>query len=143
MSRIFRFDEGELSIPEEWVDQSINVLSSGATDGSAFTFSMSRDQMPWGMSYDQYVDREVGKLKKTLKDFEPLREITHALANTKCRVIEYKWAAPQAEIHQIMTMVLIKQKILVITATMPGGMSKEQENGLKTILESLTLNETS
>lgn len=136
---MYRLNEGSIDLPDDWKDQSINIISS--TGGGAFglSFTISRDDIPWGMKFEEYVKGEIGKAKETLTNFEILSQKELEVSNAPAVEIECTWQAKQGPMHQIITTVYHESKALVLTASMPGSMSDTQRSDVRGIVLSLRL----
>ena len=71
---MYRINEGTLDIPPDWQDRSINVIGSNSL-GSGVTMTITRDDIPWGMAFIEYVDDQIRQAAEALKNFEKSAEL--------------------------------------------------------------------
>lgn len=137
---MYRINEGTIDLPESWQDRSINVISS-SLNGPSVTLTITRDDVPWGMGFGEYVEDQRKQAAQALKDFETLgtQELTineHAAIEMECR-----WVAAQGKVHQLITTVQDGQKVLVLTASVGGVMSDGQKTEMRRMAASLRLDQ--
>lgn len=137
---MYRINEGTIDLPAEWQDRTINVISSamGALPGLSLT--ITRDDIPWGMGFDEYVEGQLEQAGQALKSFQPGERRAVNLGGTPAVEVECHWTAKQGPIHQIITTVQNgPQKALVLTASMGGRMSEGQKAEMRRIVSTLKL----
>lgn len=137
---MYRINEGSIDLPNDWQDRSINVIGSNIS-GPGITMTITRDDIPWGMAFIEYVDDQARQAAQALKDFKVVerRELTvngHDAIEVECR-----WVAKQGPIHQIITTVQNGQRALVLTASVGGKMSESQMAEMRRITSTLTLDQ--
>lgn len=137
---MYRINEGSIDLPNDWQDRSINVIGSNIS-GPGITMTITRDDIPWGMAFIEYVDDQARQAAQALKDFKVVerRELTvngHDAVEVECR-----WVAKQGPIHQIITTVQNGQRALVLTASVGGKMSESQMAEMRRITSTLTLDQ--
>ena len=58
---MYLFNEGKLNVDmEQWQDKSIMLLANN----SGQSISISRDFIPWGMSFKEFSEREISSIGK-------------------------------------------------------------------------------
>lgn len=135
--KAYHIDEGEIEIPEDWTDQSINILSSPGSAGTGFTITVARDNIPWGMDFTAYARRELDKLSENFNGFSENKSGTVTIDGKEAVLVDYTWTSPQGELHQLMAILpQSESRSLIITATMPGGFTESQISNARGILES-------
>ncbi|MBC9246832.1 DUF1795 domain-containing protein [Paracoccus sp. 11-3] len=137
---MYRINEGSIDLPNDWQDRSINVIGSNIS-GPGITMTITRDDIPWGMAFAEYVDDQARQAAQALKDFKVVerRELTvngHEAVEVECR-----WVAKQGPIHQIITTVQSGQRALVLTASVGGKMSNSQMAEMRRITSTLKLDQ--
>lgn len=137
---MYQINEGVIDLPADWKDQSINILSASHLGEPGLSLTVTRDDIPWGMSFQEYVADQMEQAGASLQDFTVAeqRDITlhdHAAIQMECR-----WVAKQGPMHQIITTVQAGGRALVLTASMPGEMSATQRAEVQRIIGSLRLN---
>ena len=69
---MYTINEGHLDLPDNWKDESINVLSSGVENG--ISFAITRDKLPWGMKFSEYADKELSSISKSLNEYKEINQ---------------------------------------------------------------------
>ncbi len=101
----YRMQEGELAIPAEWLDKSMNVFVSAATGTEGVSFVISREPLPWGMKFEEYAANEISKLARTVPDYNSIETTPASVSDRPAQTHEFKWTNNGAPIHQQLTMV--------------------------------------
>jgi hypothetical protein len=126
MLRTFVIDEGQLSVPSNWHDQSLNVLVDKTT-GPGFSLTISRDRIPWGMSFDGYVEQEFSKIARSLNEFSEKERAQVNVSGVDARAMAYQWKANIGVVDQILVIVPNGEKALIFTGSNPTEMNSEQK----------------
>lgn len=138
---LFQFNEGAIELPTAWKDLSVLVLSAADGDQSGVSFTISRDVIPWGMSFSQFAEREIASLSKQLKDYVQINQDNGELNAHDTVSSEFSWSSPQGPIHQLMMLLDLNPKVLVFTATVPGNMTDEQRQQIQALMGTFQLRE--
>lgn len=136
---MYRINEGSIDLPSGWKDQSINIVSSsGSGSIPGLTFTITREEVPWGMQFAEYVAGEIDKAKEALTEFKVLTRSDLAISGRAAVEIECTWKAKQSPMHQVITTVDAPAHAMVLTASMPGRMSDTQKAEVRRIVATLT-----
>ncbi len=138
---MYVFNEGQIDFPSTWTDQTVNIISSTTTSEPGLSFSITRDDVPWGMEFSEYVTGEIEKASDALTDFTVHAQSALSVSGRDAVEMECTWTAKQGPMHQIITTVQGPSHALVFTASMPGKMSDNQKAEVRRILQSLQLSE--
>lgn len=138
---LFQFNEGAIELPTAWKDLSVIVLSAADNDQSGISFTISRDFIPWGMSFSQFAEREISSLSKQLKNYLQIHQESGVLNSHDTATSEFRWSSPQGVIHQLMMLLDLNPKVLVFTATVPENMTDEQRLQIKALMGTIQLRE--
>jgi hypothetical protein len=136
---MYQLNEGSIELPAEWKDQSINIISSAGGAAPGLSFTVTRDDIPWGMQFSEYVADEIAKAKEALNDFTILSQDEIRVSDAPAVQIECTWNAKQGQMHQIITTVHAAPRAMVLTASMPGKMSASQKETVRKIVSTLSL----
>jgi len=139
---MYRFNEGTMDIPLEWQDQTTHVFSTSSGGRPGLSLTISRDEPPWGMSFDSYVTREFDAISSAMKDYTEIERSTVTLGDFEGVLSEYTWAAKTGPLHQLMALVPTGKKVVVFTFTMPQSMSPDQKAQMLAVLHTVTLDGT-
>lgn len=132
---MFVINEGALQIPESWKDESINVLTTVQGNGTGLSFTISRDALPWGMSFDSFANKEIGAIASNLKDYQQIALEPLQVDGRNGMLSEFRWISAQGPIHQCMVLTSEKQRALIFTASMPGLISEEQKQQILALID--------
>ena len=135
---MYTINEGVIDLPDEWKDQTINIVSSTGTSAPGLTFSITRDDVPWGMGFAEYVTGEIEKAKEALTEFTVAEQHRIQISGREAVEVECTWTAKQGPMHQIITTVHGPKHAMVLTASMPGKMSDGQKGQIRRIIGSLS-----
>ncbi|AUH33706.1 DcrB-related protein [Paracoccus tegillarcae] len=133
---MYHIQEGSLELPVEWKDQSINILSASRSGEPGLSLTVTRDDIPWGMSFDEYVADQMKQVEGTLKDFKIEAQHKIDVGGFPAHQVECRWVAKQGPMHQIITTLLPGKRALVITATMPKEFSAQQRDQVQQVIAS-------
>lgn len=135
---MYLINEGSIDLPAGWKDQSINIVaSSGSSAIPGLTFTITRDEVPWGMKFSEYVASEIDKAKGALTEFKVLTQTDTTISGRAAVEIECTWKAKQSAMHQVITTVDAPKHAMVLTASMPGRMSDSQKAEVRRIVATL------
>lgn len=137
---MYRINEGSIDLPNDWQDRSINVIGSNIS-GPGITMTITRDDIPWGMAFIEYVDDQARQAAQALKDFKVVERRKLTVNGHDAVEVECRWVAKQGPIHQIITTVQNGQRALVLTASVGGKMSESQMAEMRRITSTLTLDQ--
>ncbi len=134
---MYLFNEGKLNVDmEQWQDKSIMLLAND----SGQSISISRDFIPWGMTFIEFTEREIASIGKQLTDYQELSRENVKVSNFDCVLTEFKWRSPKGGIHQMTLLINYPNVVLMLTATCEGEMTEGQRSHLFTILSSFQSN---
>ncbi|WP_411891600.1 DcrB-related protein [Yoonia sp. SDW83-1] len=139
---MYHMNEGSIDLPDNWKDQTINIIASGGTGAvPGLSFTVTRDDVPWGMEFDEYVTGEIEKASEALTDFTIINQSGLHISGRQAVELECTWNAKQGPMHQIITTVNAPAHAMVLTASMPGKMSDTQKSEVRRITATLQLTE--
>ena len=137
---MYQLNEGTIDLPDSWKDQTVNVITSSSAAIPGLSVTITRDDMPWGMAFPEYVQDQLGQAGKALKDFQVEARRDMTVADNPAVEVECRWVATQGPIHQIITTVQDGSRVLVLTASIGGRMSENQMAEMRRIVGTLRLN---
>lgn len=139
---MYRMNEGSIDLPREWQDRTINVVSSGGGAAPGLSLTITRDDVPYGMSFDEYVADQLGQAGKSLKDFSVVGQRGLSVNGAEAVEVDCTWVSRQGPIHQIITTVRNGRRALVLTASVGGRMTDGQRAEMQRIVGTLRLDGT-
>ncbi|MBD2782763.1 DUF1795 domain-containing protein [Xenorhabdus sp. 42] len=129
----FHFNQGVIMLPASWQDASILVLNS-QDEKNGTSFTISRDNLPWGLAFSQFAEREMTAIGKQLKDYETIAHESGELNNFQTETFEFRWRAPSGPVHQLMMMLNLPEHVLIFTGTCQGEMTTTQREQMLTMM---------
>ncbi|MGJ0626029.1 DcrB-related protein [Xenorhabdus bovienii] len=134
----FHFNQGSITLPASWQDASILVLSSTDEKNSA-SFTISRDNLPWGLAFSQFAEREMTAIGKQLKDYKAIARESGELNDFETETFEFRWRAPNGTVHQLMMMLNTPTQVLIFTGTCQGEMTDVQRAQMQAMMMTFKL----
>ncbi|BET95269.1 DcrB-related protein [Xenorhabdus taiwanensis] len=134
----FHFNAGTLMLPSSWQDASILVLNS-PDEKNGTSFTISRDDLPWGLAFSQFAEREMTTISKQLKDYTAIAHESGELNGFETETFEFRWRAPNGAVHQLMMMLNTPTQVLIFTGTCQGDMTPAQREQMQTMMATFQL----
>ncbi|MDO5606787.1 MAG: DcrB-related protein [Paracoccus sp. (in: a-proteobacteria)] len=142
---MYFLNEGSIDLPDDWYDQSINVISVAPPGTPGLTFTIARDLIPWGMEFTDYIANQLDKSHQALTNFDMLGKRALRVAadtptgDTPAVEVECLWDSQFGPVHQIIQTTQNKQMALIVTASMKGRMNDTQLAQVRRVLATLSL----
>ncbi|PHM64978.1 hypothetical protein Xsto_02439 [Xenorhabdus stockiae] len=134
----FRFNQGTIMLPANWQDASILVLNS-PDEKNGTSFTISRDNLPWGLAFSQFAEREMTAIGKQLKDYEAIAHESGELNGLETETFEFRWRAPSGAVHQLMMLLNTTKQVLIFTGTCQGEMTSIQKEQMQAMMATFQL----
>ncbi|RNF34515.1 DUF1795 domain-containing protein [Paracoccus methylarcula] len=135
---MFLMNDCSIDLPKDWNDQSMNIISSNSPMAPGLTMTVTRDDLPFGMSFEEYLENQFDEVSKSMIDFTLIGRRTVKLDGVDAAEIECSWLAKDIRLHQIIYMTPTPNgRVMVITSSMPGQMTESQGNGVRRIMQTL------
>ncbi|PHM64366.1 hypothetical protein Xsto_03022 [Xenorhabdus stockiae] len=134
----FHFNQGTIMLPASWQDASILVLNS-TDEKNGTSFTLSRDNLPWGLAFSQFAEREMTAISKQLKDYEAIAHESGELNGFETETFEFRWRAPSGPVHQLMMLLNTPKQVLIFTGTCQGEMTAAQREQMQTMMATFRL----
>lgn len=135
---MYVMNEATIDLPSAWKDQSINVMSSGAPMEQGLTLTVTRDDIPFGMSFDEYLEDQIGQVEKSMNDFALLGRRQVVLDGMTATELECRWQAKQGQMHQLIYMAPTPSgRAIVLTVSAPGRLTETQKGEMKRVMATL------
>lgn len=135
---MYQINEGTIDLPSEWKDQTINVVSANGGGAPGLTYTITRDEVPWGMDFFEWVENEIGQAGEALTQFTVVSKTAMTIGGVDAVEIECTWRAKQGEMNQIITSVNGPKTAMVLTASQQGKLSEKQKEEVRRITKTLT-----
>jgi hypothetical protein len=128
---VYRIAEGTLSLASEWQDQSINVLLPKDAKVQGVNLVISRDRLPLGMTFQDYIAQQRQTFAAQLADFDLVTDSAGQIDGREAQFMEMGWRTDGKLIHQVVATVLgDANAVMTFTGSIPGGPDDETRNQL-------------
>ena len=132
----YQMNEGYLPLNGSWQDQSINVLVPRETAVKGVNMVCSRDLLPMGTQFPEYLAVQRKNFGQHLPKFHALADAPDFLDSRPAHFFEFTWESQVGPLHQMMIVVCVENRILSLTATSPGDMDDGIRNARLATLKS-------
>lgn len=114
----YRIQEADLSIPDNWTDQSINIfkIPASGTAGEA-SFVISRDQSQGNKPFSEYVTGQIETAKNQLPGFRFFHREDINLRGYAASSIRYSWNRDGLELMLCQVFIECKPAVVILTLT--------------------------
>ncbi len=142
----YQMHEGYLSLEGDWQDQTSNVLVPQGMDTTGVNLVVSRDIMPMGMMFEDYMRQQKNNFRKELPGLDIEEDSAIEIDGTPARFLEFTWKYQARKLRQVICVMHIEEKILSLTGSIPGGEDEKAResllNAIKSFKFGLRSNET-
>ncbi len=139
--KAFRFHEGDIQVPDQWKDQSINsFVVPGAKGAGTASFVISRDADSTARDVQSYTDQQMVEAAKVLKGYKLIGRQTLTVGGQPAIEITYTWTTPEkVTVQQRQVCVRQGNLFLIITMTAKQADFSKYEDAWKAAVQSLKL----
>lgn len=132
----YQMNEGYLPLEGVWQDQTVNVLVPRESATKGINLVCSRDLLPMGTEFKDYLDTQRKNFQKELPKFSPLADDPDTLDERPAHFFEFTWNSHGGLLHQMMIVTCIEDRVFSLTATVPGGMDEAMREKQLALLKS-------
>ena len=133
---LYQMHEGYLSLEGDWQDQTSNVLVPQGMDTTGVNLVVSRDIMPMGMMFEDYMRQQKNNFRKELPGFVIEEDSAIEIDGTPARFLEFTWKYQGRKLRQVICVMHIEEKILSLTGSIPGGEDEKARESLLNAIKS-------
>jgi len=133
----YQIQEGSVELPGEWQDRSVNVLIPQDTNSKGANLVISRDSVPRGLPFADYLQQQRKILARELPDFQVQLDAAGADGQRPVHNLEFTWTNQGKAMRQLMTLIGCGDSVLSLTASIPKG-SEDAIEILQRAMNSLT-----
>jgi len=130
----YQLNEGEITLPENWQDETLNAFSS--PDNSGLNLVISRMALPFGASEEEFTENVLQQYREQLPDYTEHKYEPVTLAGQNANMLEYHWQSDEGRIDQLVVMQFRNNMLMTFTASSANGMSKKQKETMLDIIQS-------
>lgn len=130
----YTFNEGSLTIPENWQDQSMNVFV--LPDDSGINLVINRAPVPVGMTKEEYMDQVILQFRQNLEQYKESSCTEVELSDEPAQLLDYNWKSPEGLMYQYTFLQIRNNFLLTFTYTSSQPFTKNQKESLLNIIYS-------
>jgi len=130
----YTFNEGNLVVPDDWRDESMNIFKAPVDAG--YNLVMSRERIPRSIDPGMHLEAQRKVIEENLMGFHEHERRSLALDGQTCVWLDYSWQSPEGPMHQINVMRVVGDTLLSFTFTSARRITAAQRDLFRTILES-------
>ena len=128
----YTFNEGQINLPTNWKDQSINMFV--VPDENPINFVINRVLVPFGVSNEEYYAQILDQFRRELKDYQELSYEVLSLNDIPSYLLEYQWQTPEGKMTQLTLLHITNGKLLTFTFSSRLGFTANQKQYLQQII---------
>ncbi|MEM5435511.1 DUF1795 domain-containing protein [Paraburkholderia diazotrophica] len=113
-------NEGFLDLPDNWHDRSVNVLLPTIPDVPGCNLVLTRDDLPYGAEFSDYINVQKAKFKRELIDLQMHVDQSCEVDGRVAHYLEFNWQNDRMRVYQLALIVLDAPAVLTFTYTSPG-----------------------
>jgi len=137
----FRFNEGEIDIPDDWTDKTVCLFAIGPKQPPTLSFVINHEDLEPGTELAALADEKLEVVAGQLQGFKLLEKRQVEVAGKVGLEAEFTWRSPAGMMHQRQTFLQHRRRVLVFTLTAMREIRDEDRARTDTVLASLTLSE--
>ena len=130
----YTVNEGILPLPGSWQDQSMNVLMPVLSDVQGANLLISRDLLPAGAPFSDYLATQKKKFKRELNNFKSTLEQPCRIDGREAEYWEFNWKQESIVIWQLILVVLNGSQVLTLTYTSPTTLPDETKETVRSAM---------
>jgi hypothetical protein len=133
----YQIQEGYLTLGEgDWQDRTVNMLAANHLPVKGTNLVVTRETLPPGITFADYISNQQGELSKALASFKLLADSPDIINDTPARLLEFSWDNQGTAMHQMILIIHDNGNVLNLTATVPGTIDEATRTMLLTIIKS-------
>lgn len=130
----YKFNEGNLVIPDDWRDESMNIFKAPVEAG--YNLVLSRERIPRSIDPLMHIEAQRKVIEENLMGFLEHERRSLMLDGQECVWLDYSWQSPEGPMHQINVMRTVGDTLVSFTFTSPRRITPAQRDLFRRILES-------
>ena len=136
---IFQMQEGYLTFAQgAWQDRSVHMLAADHLPVKGTNMVVTREVLPAGVCFDNYVGNQKSFLAKELSSFTLIGDKADSIDALPAHYLEFTWKNQGTSMHQIVMVLDNDRSILNLTATVPGTIDETTRDELYAVMKSFT-----
>lgn len=132
----YQLQEGYFTLEGDWQDRSVNMLAAMHLPVAGANLVVTREPLPAGTAFDDYLAQQKRGLEKELNGFELHADCVETLDRVPARFLEFSWENQGAAMHQMLLVINQGHRVVTLTATIPGAVERETRDALLAAMRS-------
>lgn len=128
----YQLNEGSLSLPRHWLDQSMNIFAF--PDETGGNLVINRTAIPLGVENEEYYQQILEQFRHNLKGYQENDYQRLTLADNPAHLLDYQWQSPEGKMYQLSLLYIHQQQLLTFTYTLSEPFSPSRKASLLNIL---------
>lgn len=125
---MYQLNEGVLTLPEGWRDESVNVFV--CPDNSGINLAISRAMISQNIPAEETYAETLNEFEAHLPGYHEVARLAIELDGLPAYQLEYHWKSPEGPMHQLVVMCVKAHQLVSFTLTSPSVMSQHQKAAL-------------
>lgn len=134
MTTPYRFNEGDVDLPDDWRDESMNIFKGPDSEG--YNLVVSRETIPKAVDPKEHVAGRIQAIEENLTKYHERVRAELVLDGQPCTWLEYSWKSPEGMMNQINVMRIVGSTVISFTFTSATDFADSQRSLFRRVLES-------
>ncbi|CDH02523.1 DUF1795 domain-containing protein [Xenorhabdus bovienii] len=130
----YQMNEGTLTIPADWRDESMHVFV--LPDDSGVNLVINRTPVPMGMDAAAYYEQTLTQFVTHLPGYQEHQRLQIELSGEIAWRLDYHWQSPEGEMHQTVVLQIRGRQLLAFNLTSPQPFNAGQRDALLAVVTS-------
>ncbi len=136
-------NEGILPLPGNWQDQSMNVLMPVLSDIQGTNLVLTRDILPAGSVFPDYLSTQRKKFRQELPDFTLSLQQSCQIDGREAEYMEFNWKNQDVTVYQLALVIQNNSQVISLTYTSPKQMPDDNRNQMRNTLHQFRFTQSS
>jgi hypothetical protein len=133
----YQIQEGYITLETgEWQDRSVNMLAANHLPNSGTNLVITREPLPLGVGFAEYLGNQKTLLSKELAQFKILADSPDTIEEMPAHFLEFSWDNQGTTMNQMVSIIHQNGCVLNLTATVPGTIDEATRTALLTAMKS-------
>jgi len=134
---LYQMQEGYLTLGEgDWQDRTVNMLAANHLPTKGTNLVITREALPNGVGFADYVQHQKTLIAKELNGFELLNDPPDIINEQPAHFLEFTWDNQGTAMHQMICVLHNKENVLNLTVSVPGAMDETSRTELLSAMKS-------
>ncbi|MDE9534546.1 DUF1795 domain-containing protein [Xenorhabdus bovienii] len=130
----YQMNEGTLTIPANWRDESMHVFV--LPDDSGVNLVINRTPVPMGTDTAAYYEQTLEQFSTHLPGYQEHQRLQMELSGEMAWRLDYQWKSPEGEMHQTVVLQIRGSQLLAFNLTSPQPFNTGQQEALLAVVTS-------